>query len=190
MSAWNFLNLLHIWYGSHLISIKSDWSIKFAIDDHNFSNAMFSFMILLFWLNDRFFLPPGIGKIITMISLELSELEMVFCEVWEMLFNDISLLLLLLLLMLLFTFVIALNVRIMKVKKLKLLKPKLPMLLSTWPDEHPVPEFLFILSSFSEECSTCWPWICLIAYNVWFRLWCSWIWRSCKMFEESTEIYD
>ena len=28
-----------------------------------------------------------------MISLELSELEMVFCEVWEMLFNDISLLL-------------------------------------------------------------------------------------------------
>ena len=122
--------------------------MKFETEDQISFKIVALLISSTFLGRDLFFLPPGIGKIMTMISFELSELEMVLLEVWEILFKETSLLLLLLLLILLLTLVIALKVRIIKVKKLKLLKPKLPMLLSTWPDEHPVAELLLILYLF------------------------------------------
>ena len=165
------------------MSTNFDWCKKSFIEEQISFKTLLGFKLCSFWSTERFFLPPGIGKIMTMISFELSELEMVLLEVWEMLFNEMSLLLLLLLLMLLLTLVIALKVKIMKVKKLKLLKPRLPILLSTWPDEHPISELLFLLY-------LCWENSSFVLYKewiVWLRLLSSKPRRLFRLFEPVTE---
>ena len=128
--ALNLFKNRQIVYASHFLSMVGKWFGLFCINDPNASsNILIQALSSLSPYRDRFRfrLFPGIGNIITMMSLELSEFEIVLLELWEILFKDTSLLLLLLLLILLFTLVMALKVRIINVKKLKLLKPRLPI---------------------------------------------------------------